>query len=1567
MEKKAAIWKTKGMNRDLSVSAFNSEFSFENHNLRLSTNDDNTLMSWVNERGPMRITLDIDIEPWKGDSTPHTHSDRIAGRAIGSAVLDHQLVLFTVSAVVAENAAPPDRIYVLHYTDATQTAMEGKLIYHGNLNFNYRYPLETLVSYEAEYIQKVYWTDGLNQPRLINIAASRETLSKWHDDLDAWEAFSANPVSSLFDFVPAIHRIEYMTIRQSVSESGTFAPGVIQYCFTYINKYGQQSNIVQVSPQYYLAYADRGASPEERVTCTFDIGIFDPDRNFDKVRIYSIQQTSVNTAPIVKLLSDVEPKAYTERGSGGQSVTKYKVEYTDNGTTGTIIDPYELLYAGGKEISALTMKDKDNTLFLGNIKEKRSSVKNIQKYINEKVEQRAIGISFGYDTEKTMELDAPTGYYPYTPSWRIKLQRESGYYDGNIGKNQAQVTTFKGGENYRFGFQLQKRTGEWSEPIFLEDATNGLYPKMEKSGNTYTVGLVSATCSLDFNPSVGDDEVNPFDDEFWDTYTRVRPVIVYPNIQDRKVVAQGVLAPTVFNVEDRMDNSPYAQASWFFRPYIWDDEAGVFNQAYLGFEHYEPLENGGGNYASEIQGAQSITASPYYKIDETLMPNGKMVSNTEFFVDHSIVTFNSPDLEFDTATQSAFVQDMKMRIVGMVPITSLHCSYSLETSTAMLPIGFWDDGEWNPLSPALFNTLVTEFMPIGFPYYVKDFPKYGAGDLKVKVGYENLTATGRRLCAAYLWQDVMVFKKTPNDDHPEGVDSSYLSFNFMVYPWQRNGSLNSDPRKSEEASSVLKTKKESTLSYSYCSEYFDSHGDSTPSYGIHDFGGVLSKVHLTENQEVFNYRLYDSMDTGKSINYYPNVDKLLYNTMGYHSFTQSVHYPNGSKAQYEYIKKVGGIWENEVVEGERDKQTYYDPILMKYKSTTHAVIGFNEKEFEGEGRAIPILPYPQYTVGGILKKSGEFDPNAHTGTDRVDDNNTTYWGEVKTFHQDHIDITDCVFHERPLLWLAEVYKEAGNPFGSPEDEVKKNTWLIAGEDVPIYRNTDNTRNGLNRTYTPIYEEETNSVPPVELKWSWGDTFFQRYDCLKTYAFSDTDTNQIVEILSFMCETHVNIDGRYDRNRGQLKNYNMSPEVFNRLNDAYSQQANFFSYRQVDLDQQDTQEYPNQITYTKTKVSGADVDLWANITLASVLEMDGDKGEVTSLQRINDSLVAFQDSGISQILYNENVQISAQNGVPIEIANSGKVQGKRYISDTVGCSNKWSIVQTPQGLYFMDSNNKNIYLFNGQLANLSASGGMNSWSKENIPSYGSLWDPIGFQNFVSYYDRQNNDVMFINRDTCLDYSERVGAFTSFYDYGDTPYFCNLDDTGIWVKHMFSPSVSMGTGSVLYKHQAGAYGAFFGEHKPYFMTLVGNPEPTMDKLFTNLEFRASVDNSTSEGTWDGSSFTPLLPFDKLETWNEYQHGIALLKNLTGTSAMQHHTPDTNASLKRKFRIWRNDIPRDNAPVDATTENAMGIYRNMAKPFNRMRNPWVYLRLTKEAAPSGATLPRTEIHDIMMHYWK
>jgi hypothetical protein len=229
------------------------------------------------------------------------------------------------------------------------------------------------------------------------------------------------------------------------------------------------------------------------------------------------------------------------------------------------------------------------------------------------------------------------------------------------------------------------------------------------------------------------------------------------------------------------------------------------------------------------------------------------------------------------------------------------------------------------------------------------------------------------------------------------------------------------------------------------------------------------------------------------------------------------------------------------------------------------------------------------------------------------------------FNQNTVEV-DGLFKEgnthKPhnLLWLGELYKDVNTETlfgGKTKNALMDNKWLIGGDNVAIPNNGN-----------------------VTLRWTYGDTYYQRYDCLKTYPFTNEDTNQMVEILSFMCETHVNIDGRYDRNRGQIDNTNMSPQNFNLMNDVYTQRDNFFIGRKLGAEVEESMMYGNQIVWSKAKNSAVDVDLWTNITLANSLELDGDKGAIQSLNRLNDQLICFQDTGISQILYNQNVQVSS---------------------------------------------------------------------------------------------------------------------------------------------------------------------------------------------------------------------------------------------------------------------------------------------------------------------------------------
>lgn len=1455
----------KGMTRDLTVSKFNPEFAYECKNIRITARDNSTLLTVTNERGNSELSI----------LTSNGNPLQVLGTLIGYNVLNNYVTLFTTG--------DKDRIYRL---ENKQTYFEGKLLYEGNLNFNVNNPIENISVYENDNIQKVYWIDGLNQSRVINIVADSTVSGSWND--------------SSFDFVQDLELKETVTVVRDDLASGSFSSGVIQYAFTYYNKYGQESNIFYTSPIQYISFASRGASPEEKVSNSFTITIANPDTRFDYIRVYSIHRASIDATPNVLNVVDLPINAANVRA--GETLT-----YTDNGTIGTSVDPTELLYVGGEEVVFGTMTQKDNTLFLGNADIKR-------KLVGPDIINSIKGGNISFNQRYVGNYVRTAGYYPYKNS----------LYLG------SKIKSFKYLEWYRFGVQFQYKNGKWSEPIWINDAYNG--PASGGMGYGISPSYNGALTTVQASYSLNSDIINKVVAQ---GFIRARGVVVYPTLIDREVVAQGILCPTVYNIGDRFGNSPFAQSSWFARPNLafdiernksnWNGIGTLFGDydkskaavisnknvnltidpgtpsaktifidivnkgTWAEFRHNKPVPNNWERNA-EIQCIANTPAGPYTASKGSEL-NSYTASHAEyFFVDQNILTLHSPDIEFDEGVQNLDSSGLKLRIVGVVPITANASEIDIQTST-----------------PA------------------NDTSKMGF--YKETIGSENNSYHGlKNLISGAFWFDKMTNMKNVDNDH--GYTES-----FFVYAWHRNGSLNNQgPVTEGSRTAMLDKKKISNLKFSSFSKYFNEPWLAYKANDATHTGITGVSIFNSNEQSLVRIPAPANSNLG-DLNYYGNVDKVIAATRVDDAYSLTFDFSDGPKTEefnrkngypivvtgvntaesfahqlftggtfpIQFVKRSDGATLTEVPNGT-------DAVRMKYKSTPHAVFALN---YATDGRQI-VMPtnretdYPDYwnvndanvTKGGI---------------------NHFFWNPTaKSISESETQINDGVFQDviseytsnltdnnYSYLYLAELYNDnITNRFGGQTEEAfENNIWLPGGEPINL----------LNADGTP--------VSYASLTYTEGDTFLERYDCLKTYSYTLEDQNSVTEIVSFMCETRVNIEGRYDRNRGQLNNLTMTPENFNKVNKVYSQKNNFFNYRGINHSKFNLNYFPNTVTWTKEKQLGSIIDTWTNITMASTLDLDGDKGEVISLNTYNNEIFCFQRKGFSNILFNSRVQIPASDGMPIEITNGMKVSGKRYVSNTIGCSNKWSIVESPSGLYFIDNETNSMYLFNGEVKSISDSLGMRQWVNENNTHIN--WNPVTYENFRGFYDKNNNDVYFVNNNWCLCYSELIGQFTSFMSYEKVPAMFNVGSEFYAFNN-----------NKLWQQFNGDYNMFFGQYKPYSITVVANADEPADKIFNTVEFRADA--------YDGDNLAPTKTYDTLDVYNEYQHGRVTLTDLNGRPS----------PLKRKFRIWRANIPRANTPINGIPANNR----------DRIRNTWAYVKLSTETPNTY----RTVFHDMTIHYF-
>lgn len=1488
MQKKQANFNPTKITRDLAVNVFKSDSAYEIVNMRLVSTGDNTTLCLVNEKSNSK---ELDIK----------------GTIVGVQELKDKIILFVTREDLGLQLDSIHQITI----DSSGKLVDTKL-YEGQLGFSIEYPIESIGLYENDKIEKVYWVDGKNQARMVNI----HNIKLGSD--------------SQFDFSPSISN-SYSNASGTISISvvpnfannGNFNPGIIQYAVCYFNKYGQQGNIITSSPLFYLTDKGRGLNPDgtQKSSESFDITINSPSIDgafpYSYVRLYRLQRTSLENTPMVESVRDFK-------------ISELPTSFCDNGSFGVTEDPSMLLYAGGDTFTPKTLAHKDGVLFLGNLKVDNTHVDNAIKKAFEKyctVEYKLVNTSEGiWDKDDQSILNT---------QWS---------YKSSLTGSNAQITYFQKGEVYRFGVQLLHQTGVWTEAIYIEDKENPL----RVVPNIYADGIKQrplAFINIDMESIKEDlsDELKSKLNEF----VSIRPLCVYPTINDRNVLCQGIVCPTVYNVKDRQDNSPYVQSSWFARPRPFNITKGYSTDARIHpstnyhQSRLKSLFDGGilrwnmfAPNAPIKEDYDIVTSDLVSYLPDSLKINGEILgaygvpkSNKDYTygVEERIVTLHSPELDqaFDETMYNLSLDNVKFRVVGYAPVKTTFSNLRLNAKQLFEP----QLAEARGLEDVHYDS--SQFPPPATEYYAT---------------YKNSPYS---LINFPFWIDAIAIDDGDKIDTPgfiQGDNKGVAS--FPVYPWHRSGSLNNQGKADDSKKrSVLENKILSNLRICSPTQYIEDER----TYDI-------SNIELFNEDFVANKTL-NIWD--KKITYRGNIDTIVpylgtstidygLNSAGIYSWTtyqitssgtptyvdksklQNIETTEAQSSDTDYISLSKLGWSYSW--GIKDVNTWNsDPVPIQYKSTGHAVFAFSKTI-----KQVPEDPFPNPDEGeGGITPMNTIDTNITTPrevynilpliTDTINSPSESFYlknnkdssvnisGYFYWLQEDEKDkMLNSPFRggvQQDVIWIDKPFvKERGyemyfivgefyrdnvvNRFGGNSEEAKANNiWHIAGDATTIDK------------VTSRFSIECNQ----------GDTYYQRYDHIKTYPYADNCVNSIVDIPSFCIETRINIDGRYDKNRGNRDNTYMDPTNFNLFNKAYSQKNNFFNVPYLRADDLDITTFPNQVVWSLTKTLGETIDTWTNITMANILDLDGDKGEVRALRRYNNELFSFQDRGISKILYNERAQINATDGIPIEISNSGKLSGKYYITDKYGCINKWSIVETPIGLYFIDDSNKSIINFDGKsFTDVSEVKGMYSWVNNFI--YNKEWNlnkNPDKQPIRTLFDRITKDIYFTNYWEALAFNETLKEFTSFYSYD------NVD----WLFTLGNNSYQVRDNSIYKIHGGKDYMKFFGNKRSYSLNIIANPDFTIDKVFDTVGFRTNTIEEYDMYKAD------TYPFNSMITSNEYQKAIA----------------DTS-TLKKKFRTFRWQIGRNGNSLKG----------------DRIRNPWASITL------SGNSNKEMRLYDCVLDYY-
>lgn len=329
--KQASFKFTGGINQDNDPQSMPTDAAYRLFNIKMQNLNGSTMFALVNEKGnsliPITYTDDEKITPplkteiikdeYTGEEQEViTYFEGIRGEVLGTIECGtDKAVLFTYE--FDNNAVLIYRIIRLIYNYEKQS-IEAKTLFYGDLgivtpaedqeskeSFIQRATeklksvhISGLFCYENSSIQKIYWTDGENQLRYLNISESNPLLQGEESYITDVNLLNSNPS----------FRIDHKIQVTRIDGGGKFQSGVIQWAFTYFNKYGAETGIVDITPLYYISKFNRGGKADEIIGCSYKISITNPDTSFDYLRLYSIQRTSLNGTPIVKIVGDYKLK-----------------------------------------------------------------------------------------------------------------------------------------------------------------------------------------------------------------------------------------------------------------------------------------------------------------------------------------------------------------------------------------------------------------------------------------------------------------------------------------------------------------------------------------------------------------------------------------------------------------------------------------------------------------------------------------------------------------------------------------------------------------------------------------------------------------------------------------------------------------------------------------------------------------------------------------------------------------------------------------------------------------------------------------------------------------------------------------------------------------------------------------------------------------------------------------------------------------------------------------------------------------------------------------------------------
>ena len=316
--------------------------------------------------------------------------------------------------------------------------------------------------------------------------------------------------------------------------------------------------------------------------------------------------------------------------------------------------------------------------------------------------------------------------------------------------------------------------------------------------------------------------------------------------------------------------------------------------------------------------------------------------------------------------------------------------------------------------------------------------------------------------------------------------------------------------------------------------------------------------------------------------------------------------------------------------------------------------------------------------------------------------------------------------------------------GRTLDAINKTRWIIAGNFHPINENDQHQ-------HTTVFG---------------GDTFVNLFS--HQITTSPYEEKSYSKFLVFPVESYVNTDLRSGNNLGNnnhIEGFDTDSAPFSNdwlYNPVYSQESNLKSFLSLQETDQDYVDLPNEIAYSKTKLSGEENDAFRIFPIFNFYDVEAIYGEINRLINYNNEIHFFQDKAFGQLLVNPRTFLQDASGAQNLFTGSGDtIESHQYISVKYGSRHMYSVVSSERNLYFFDINYHKFLKYGVDKKLVSISDDMGTRNLfERASKYGRLkiYDKYNLAPRVNLNDMPLN---FIGVHAAFDYFENT-IYMTFAD-------------------------------------------------------------------------------------------------------------------------------------------------------------------------------------------------------------